>query len=173
MKIEFEWLYFVQSQDYCRVNTSEPCTVQQLIDHVVELSKTEYDFTYGKFTLMNPPPYPGRKYDMETLCEYEKGRCGESDRWWLKRKDPEIMEKVANRKIGKLYATTGYSNTDFSIWVEPEEGEAPLLWCGDCKAFKYFDADGKKVGCLRGEKVWYASPVCEGFDPKGGRADGC
>lgn len=118
MKLEFEWLHPAQAQDYYRVNTSEPCTVQQLIDHVVELSKTEDDFTYGKFNLMNPPPYQGSEYDMETLCEYKKGWCGESDRWWLKRKDPEIMLKVANRKIGKLHAISGYSNTDFFIWVE-------------------------------------------------------
>lgn len=121
MKLEFEWLHFAQAQGYYRVNTSEPCTVQQLIDHVVDLSKTDDDFVYGKFQLMNPPPYSGREIPMETLCEYKKGWCGESARWWLKRKDPAIMDKVSNRKIVKLHAISGYSNTDFAIWVEPVE----------------------------------------------------
>lgn len=110
------------------VQISEPCTVKQLIEFILEYSKKPEqlykDKWYGDFCIMKSERHS--LFDNLYVCGYEAGEI-KAAVFWREDMDYEVFNEYANRKVEKVFGYGGYGNFDYDIMCEQTEEEKALF----------------------------------------------
>lgn len=117
MELKFKWLHSCgDASSVYIVETSEPCTVGQLLDLILARSNAENE--YGDVSV-------GTHLHTDVfLTSYKHGKIVDEVPVWAGSYDKGILEEYKNRQVFRVVANGGYGDMDYVIQLAAEPAES-------------------------------------------------